>query len=252
MDTQQNRGEKSAVSAVMIAKHPVRSYLRSRRWVWLADIPYKEDIDRSVGLGSPPPPHELAFDIICRARLEEGFLLVSQRPFCVTFYKEYVVPRRLKMSSRSNRSIRILEAEAAPSRDMVCAVQFIVMIDMARRTVVTELWAEPICNGPMDSTLDENDSTDVKELFTELHGEISDDVELRDRKLFERLHTFDRVYTLGNEFRQGVEVGEVGRGRHRARTRDETHFTPDISSNLSLPDASSMHQPSYDIGSSLL
>ncbi|KAJ3215399.1 HEAT repeat-containing protein 1 [Dinochytrium kinnereticum] len=241
-----NRGERSGMAAIVISRPPVRSYLRSHRWVWLADVPMKE-LDMTTP--NVVPSHEIAFDIICRSRLEEGYLLVFQKPHSVTFYREIIVPRRQKLSGRSSRSIRLKENDIAPSRDLICSIQFVVLMDAARRTIVTELWAEPICDGSMDTTLDEHESTDIRDLFSELHEQVAEDVEMRDRKLIEKLHTFDRVFILGTEFRQGAEAGEIGRGRHRARTRDDTGFLPDSFSTVSV-EASRVQKPSYDIGRS--
>ncbi|KAJ3100643.1 hypothetical protein HDU97_002036 [Phlyctochytrium planicorne] len=245
--TFQTRGDRSCSSAMLISRPPVKSYLRSHRWVWLADVPIKEtEMDRATVL----PPHELAFEILCRLRLEEGYLLVSHKPFSVTFYREVLIKRQLRVSGRSSRVIRLLETPTAPQRDIRCAVQFVAMIDHIRQTVVTELWAEPICDGPMDPTLEKNESRDIRVLFSELHDETADDIETKDRKLFERIYTFDRVYTLGTEFRQGVEVGEIGRGRIRARTRDDALFLSEPRQIIGPPSDLQRPQPKplHDIG----
>jgi hypothetical protein len=186
------KAETSASAAQLIGLVGPRSYLRTHRWVWLADM--METDEKLIELTLEYPPiHSAAFNLILDARLKEGFLIVSHLTDSVTLYKEIEIPRKVKMVGRLNRAQRLEEQNTiAPDRNIVCGVQFVILSDRIQRTVVTELWAEPVVEGPADPTLDENESNDVSNLFKEVHERLADEMVFRDRTLIEKLYTFDR------------------------------------------------------------
>ncbi|KAI8611885.1 hypothetical protein BC830DRAFT_623332 [Chytriomyces sp. MP71] len=102
-----------------------------------------------------------------------------------------------------------------PKRSVVCGVQYVILVDRVQKTIVTELWAEPVTIGTWDPTIAPY-STDVKVLFRELHESIAKEIVHADSRLFERLHSFDRIYGIGLQGAD-VPIDSVDRSRRQQR-----------------------------------
>ncbi|KAG2227474.1 hypothetical protein INT45_007499 [Circinella minor] len=95
----------------------VRDYLRHITWTWQTDS-HQNQYHREHKM---MPLHDLAFQFLCQARLDQGFQLVSPRPDGTHFYQE------IQLSGSSDP----------------CSVQYFIWKDSDTGEITTELWMEP-------------------------------------------------------------------------------------------------------------
>ncbi|KAJ3070347.1 hypothetical protein HDU98_006628, partial [Podochytrium sp. JEL0797] len=221
-----SKAEKSGLTAHLISPVGPRSYLRSYRWVWLADVDLAEhsSFASSTLFGGGTSKMEggqamsildLALHLLYFARLEEGYLLVSQLQDSVTMYREIVVQKPFRLLDSAGNEIRRNSLfENVSSREIACGVQYIILVDRVQRTIVTELWVEPVIHGTGDPNIPPL-SKDVHVLFQELHEPIAHDVVEADSRLFDSLFTFDRIHNIARSYQASTPVVIGGRKSSR-------------------------------------
>ncbi|KAI9344328.1 hypothetical protein BDR26DRAFT_213244 [Obelidium mucronatum] len=101
------------------------------------------------------------------------------------------------------------ETGTSPKRQIVCGVQYIILVDRSQKTIVTELWVEPVLRESADIG-----SLDLDILFKEFHESIAKDLVQADSRLFESLYTFDRIHSIG---RNGQITADAERSRNLKR-----------------------------------
>ncbi|KAJ3234968.1 KICSTOR complex protein szt2 [Chytriomyces hyalinus] len=230
------KSERTLKYATLISPIGPRSYLRSHRWIWLADVNVQEPqpINRSslgqsmVSLksadgGSASGSHlvsilDMALYLLYFARLEEGFLLLSHLHDSVTMYREIMMEKPIQCLDGQGNAMNVDEHGEIPTRRVTCGVQFIILIDRLERTVVTELWAEPVLEGDGNAVSGMNSNQEVKMLFREMHDSLAKLIMEADSKLFEGLYTFERVHLIG---RHGSDIPVELRDRSRGSIRRE-------------------------------
>ncbi|KAJ3333523.1 KICSTOR complex protein szt2, partial [Blyttiomyces sp. JEL0837] len=209
--------DRSGTKAKMMPPLSFRSYLRTHRWIWLADAEFSSNVassTNSTGRGNVEPGRaisELAFSRILEARIRDGFLLISAYPDSCTLYKEISVERKV-------RRLHPEGSEGEDRKDIQCGVQFVILLDRSTKTVITELWAEPAVVGPgISASPDPNNTANVNDLFEELYRRLVNKFIVEDRKIIERLYTFERIYHVGKE-RGGEAHLEINRRLEKPRT----------------------------------
>ncbi|KAJ3346090.1 hypothetical protein HDU83_003387 [Entophlyctis luteolus] len=140
---------------------------------------------------------DLSLYLLYFSRLESGYLLISHLPDSVTMYREISLTK--PVLDDTNES-------ADKYRKVVCGLQFIILIDRAQRTIVTEIWAEPIIEGSGLSPINFSE-TNVDELFKEEHESHAQSIMENDSRLFNQLYTFDSIRSLGKT--QSVLAGNI-------------------------------------------
>ncbi|KAJ3156501.1 KICSTOR complex protein szt2 [Geranomyces variabilis] len=177
-----------------------KGYLRSNRFLWLADL-NPEEIRRPVYTPSPllasskserMPLDELAFNLMYYKRLEEGFVPVSEAPGCLTLYREAHILRFGRGDG---------DAANGPATT-ICAIQFVLINDRRHKTVVTELSVEPIADGPAGAEVAVDDrrraeAYTVPVLFRQHYLVVKDRILEQDRHLLGKLYTFDKIHAIG-------------------------------------------------------
>ncbi|KAJ3027687.1 UNVERIFIED_CONTAM: hypothetical protein HDU68_003328 [Siphonaria sp. JEL0065] len=216
-----SRAEKSAITAHLISPVGPRSYLRSYRWIWLADVCLSDVTPINSGnlFGTASKSDnaipvlsilDLAFYLLFFARLEDGYLLVSHLQDSVTMYREITVEKSVKVLSADGNVVNVdLKTGVLPLRQIVCGVQYVILVDRVQKTIVTELWVEPVLQGTGDPRIPPF-SDDVDVLFKELHETISREIVETDARLFETLYTFDKIHSVGRN-------GQVPQDQERSR-----------------------------------
>ena len=101
----------------LASEYIVRDYLRHIIWTWQTDS-HQNQYHREHKM---MPLHDLAFQFLCQARLDQGFQLVSPRPDCTHFYQE------IHLSGSSDP----------------CSIQYFIWKDSDTGKITTELWMEP-------------------------------------------------------------------------------------------------------------
>lgn len=162
----------------LTSEYIVRDYLRHMTWSWQTDN-YQDQYHKENKM---MPVHDLAFQFLCQARLDQGYHLVSPRPDSTHFYQEIYLPSR-------DGSHRIL-----------CAIQYFIWKDSATGKITTELWMEPSGN------LEQYEL--VKEWTLE-----------PDRRTISQLVTFDQMHIVGRSKSKG-DIKERRRGSEN--TLDDT------------------------------
>ncbi|KAI9245564.1 hypothetical protein BDA99DRAFT_490295 [Phascolomyces articulosus] len=104
----------------LTSEYIVRDYLRHITWTWQTDNHQNKYHKEHKMM----PLHDLAFQFLCQARLDQGFRLVSPRPDGTHFYQEI----------------------SLPGNDDPCAIQYFIWKDSDTGNITTELWMEPSCN----------------------------------------------------------------------------------------------------------
>ncbi|KAJ3387383.1 KICSTOR complex protein szt2 [Entophlyctis sp. JEL0112] len=202
----QEKVMQSAVQANLISSVGPRSFLRTHRWIWFSDITLPEIITSggNTGMLSKSESNipqlsllDLSLYLLYFSRLESGYLLISHLPDSVTMYREISLTK--PVLDDTNES-------ADKYRKVVCGLQFIILIDRAQRTIVTEIWAEPIIEGSGLSPINFSE-TNVDELFKEEHESHAQSIMENDSRLFNQLYTFDSIRSLGKT--QSVLAGNI-------------------------------------------
>ncbi|KAI9025012.1 hypothetical protein CLU79DRAFT_93554 [Phycomyces nitens] len=131
----------------------VRNYLCHRAWHWeVRDFqPDTYSQNNLMGLQS------LVFEHLCKARLDQKYILVTSQEKACHFYKEIQIG------------------------NTVSAIQYYIWRDIPNNKVITELWLEPVSIG---STY-EIDKTAAFDVFSD------------DKAIMTQLITFDYINTLG-------------------------------------------------------
>ncbi|KAG0251971.1 hypothetical protein DFQ27_008406 [Actinomortierella ambigua] len=140
----------------------MRSYLVHRHWGWKDQNLDHVYLAENVMAAS----QDIAFQYLCAQRLGEGFLLASIHLNRAVFYKEVHVTTK---------------SEARTSRDIVCAVQYLVFRSQVSGEIVTELWMEP-CVDPKR-----------RRAFHKLKSKVLE----VDRLILSSLSTFEAIHAIG-------------------------------------------------------
>ncbi|KAI9091450.1 hypothetical protein DFS34DRAFT_325544 [Phlyctochytrium arcticum] len=185
----------------------LRAYLRNNRWVWLSDIAIREA--ELEGYSDRVPVHELAFLLMYRQRLDEGYVPVSESNGLLTLYREVQIPRR-KLDTR----------QFGPNQfsHSTCSLQFVLLKDDIHKTVCSELWVEPIVDGPAGSALALDHKTEnypIGTLFKEHYDRVAEHILDFDRKLLNKLFTFDEIHAIGR-----AGGGRPGDGKYGTRGKN--------------------------------
>ncbi|CAO3642716.1 unnamed protein product [Mucor fragilis] len=146
------------VAMWLTSEYIVRDYLKHMTWTWQTDN-HQDAYHRENKM---MPIHDLAFQFLCQARLDQGYQLVSPRPDSTQFYQEITLP------SRDGTELAL------------CAIQYFVWKDSVNGKITTELWMEP--SGNFDA--------DQYELVKQWTFE-------PDRKTISQLVTFDQIHAVG-------------------------------------------------------
>ncbi|KNC96331.1 uncharacterized protein SPPG_08234 [Spizellomyces punctatus DAOM BR117] len=223
-----------AVEARYLSDPGLKAYLRNQRWVWLTDVEV-DKLDLNIG-DDRMPVHQLAFLLMYRKRVEEGFVTISETPESFTMYREVEIRKR-----------KAIRAEADPQQleqepNTICAVQFVLMKDDKNMNVITELWVEPIVDGPAGSEVAISDTLGnmpVAALFKEHYDKLADTMLEEDHDLFNKLFTFDKIHALGRAGGGSPENDNkpVGRSKRFASARGFTAVTTKFALGYVLEDA---------------
>ncbi|KAG2219749.1 hypothetical protein INT45_007788 [Circinella minor] len=150
--------------ALLAGEYIVRNYLRRQRWSWDTKILTTDGGENSFyGLQLL---HDLAFERLCKARLAEGYVLISFNEATCHFYKEY--------KDRNNTTIER-------------SSQYFIWRDPTKQILTTELWLEPVTRREAQNRIIERDivQTEQRRLFQQ------------DRKILSKLITFDWTFVAG-------------------------------------------------------
>ncbi|KAJ3126701.1 KICSTOR complex protein szt2 [Physocladia obscura] len=224
------KAQKSAINAVLVSPIPPRSYLRTFRWIWFADVNLPENVplasSSSYGMGLSSKSEnsapnlsllDLAMYLLYFQRLEDGYLLVSHLPDSVTMYREVTIVKPVQLYDEAGSPVGGLGSDSGEGRlrerQIVCGFQYVILIDKVQKTVVTELWFEPVSEGSDNPLLDFRTTTDVRVLFAEMGESVAREISEADFRLFQSLYTFDRIQHLG---KIGSKLGSVS-------TKDSLH-----------------------------
>ncbi|KAI9478175.1 MAG: hypothetical protein EXX96DRAFT_239123 [Benjaminiella poitrasii] len=156
----QNRSETWYLPVAMwlTSEYIVRDYLKRMTWSWQTD----NSQDSFHKENTMMPIHDLAFQFLCQARLDQGYQLVSPRPDSTHFYQEIELPGR------------------EGKETALCAIQYFVWKDSSTGQITTELWMEP------SGSFDYDQYKLVKRWTFE-----------PDKKTISQLVTFDQMHAVG-------------------------------------------------------
>ncbi|KAL9552740.1 hypothetical protein MBANPS3_003625 [Mucor bainieri] len=172
------------VAMWLTSEYIVRDYLKHMTWTWQTDN-HQDVYHRENKM---MPIHDLAFQFLCQARLDQGYQLVSPRPDSTQFYQEITLP------SQDGTALAL------------CAIQYFVWKDAANGRITTELWMEP--SGNFDA--------DQYELVKQWTFE-------PDRKTISQLVTFDQIHAVGRS--RGIGDFKGGKRRDTPLTTDDASTT---------------------------
>ncbi|CEP07420.1 hypothetical protein [Parasitella parasitica] len=170
------------VAMWLTSEYIVRDYLKHMTWTWQTDD-YQDAYHRENKM---MPIHDLAFQFLCQARLDQGYQLVSPRQDSTQFYQE----------------IRLPSCEGTETT--LCAIQYFVWKDSVNGKITTELWMEP--SGSFDF-----DQYDLVKRWTFEP----------DRKTISQLVTFDQIHAIGRSKGIGDFKGKK-RGNSHTLVADAT------------------------------
>ncbi|KAI8990040.1 hypothetical protein BDB01DRAFT_717763 [Pilobolus umbonatus] len=109
------------VAMWLTSEYIVRDYLRHMTWSYSTSN-FQDSYHRANKM---MPIHDLAFQFLCRARLDQGYQLVSLRTNSIQFYQEITLP------------------DISDSGTSLCAIQYFAWKDTSTGKITTELWLEP-------------------------------------------------------------------------------------------------------------
>ncbi|KAK4521739.1 glycerophosphoinositol permease [Mucor velutinosus] len=179
------------VAMWLTSEYIVRDYLKHMTWTWQTDN-HQDAYHRENKM---MPIHDLAFQFLCQARLDQGYQLVSPRPDSTQFYQEITLP------SRDGTEL------------VLCAIQYFVWKDSVNGKITTELWMEP--SGNFDA--------DQYELVKQWTFE-------PDRKTISQLVTFDQIHAVG----RSKGVGDF-KGKKRGNSHTTSDSPADDTTIMLLP-----------------
>ncbi|KAI8818938.1 uncharacterized protein EV422DRAFT_125889 [Fimicolochytrium jonesii] len=188
----------STIRDILVPQAVLKSYLRHFRFVWLADIP-SDAIDLSQR-GGKMRLDELVFTILYYKRLQEGFVPVSESVNSITLYREARLPKRRARAQLTSGRSSEGSARNNISDCTKCAVQFVLLRDPTCNVVTTELFVEPIVDGPAGSGAVSKESLEdvpVSTLFREHFDHLKERIFVEDKKVIGKLYGFDRVHAIG-------------------------------------------------------
>ncbi|KAL0094031.1 hypothetical protein F4703DRAFT_1730962 [Phycomyces blakesleeanus] len=151
------------VAMWLTGEYIVRDYLQHMAWSWQTDN-HQDQFHKENRM---MPIHDLAFQFLCQARLDQGYKLVSPFPDSTHFYQEISLPNR-------------------DGRESLCAIQYFIWKDADNGRITTELWIEP------SGTLAFNQYELVKKWTVD-----------PDRKTISQLVTFDQMHAIGRSKGKG-------------------------------------------------
>ncbi|RCI06178.1 hypothetical protein CU098_001117, partial [Rhizopus stolonifer] len=169
------------VAMWLTSEYIVRDYLKHMTWCWQTD----NSQDAYHRENKMMPVHDLAFQFLCQARLDQGYQLVSPRPDSTQFYQEITLPGRNGKEAS------------------VCAIQYFVWKDPASGNITTEWWMEPSGNFDFDQY----------ELVKRWTFE-------PDKKTISQLVTFDQIHDVGRSKKIG-DFKSKRRGTHAAISMED-------------------------------
>ncbi|KAJ3035807.1 hypothetical protein HDV00_003388 [Rhizophlyctis rosea] len=230
-------------NAECIAPPFVRSFLRQRRWVWLADVDRVPSPSRPSGAVSRGiaggkragekgggtghrrlPLSELVFLVMYRCRLEEGFLLVGEGEGSVTLFKEILVPRSRRLKGKDGSegdgasTVDEEEVEKKHLRHVAdsvsCGVQVCLILDRRTGTVAAEIWCEAVIAGIGGAAVDlrglEEADWSVVTAFREVFQDVYERVLASDKGLVGRCVSWEKVWERGRWGGSGTVSGDDG------------------------------------------
>jgi len=152
-------------------------YLKHHRWIWLFDVTSTfSNLD-----GDKLPIHDLGYQLIYRSRIQDGFLLISEYPNSLTLYQAFCI-KSSKVFGESDHFTSsgdsTMETNDSKLESQTYTIQFILIKDPRKGTVVTEVWMESF-------------SEDLpKDVFSRLLKKMTH----QDAFTFSRIYTFDYIY----------------------------------------------------------
>ncbi|KAI8639359.1 hypothetical protein BD408DRAFT_350065 [Parasitella parasitica] len=179
------------VAMWLTSEYIVRDYLKHMTWTWQTDN-YQDAYHRENKM---MPIHDLAFQFLCQARLDQGYQLVSPRPDSTQFYQEITLP------------------SCEGTELTLCAIQYFVWKDSANGKITTELWMEP--SGSFDF-----DQYDLVKRWTFEP----------DRKTMSQLVTFDQIHAIG----KSKGIGDF-KGKKKGNSHTTTDMPADDTAVMLLP-----------------
>ncbi|CAG8506046.1 8847_t:CDS:10 [Ambispora leptoticha] len=145
--------------------HPIaQSYLRHYRRAWLTDLD-EEVFFKDFRI---TPIQDLAFQYLCRTRIDEGYILVYEKTDKQIFYREL-------QYNENNPNIKF-----GGNQSKVCGILYQVFKDPYNGEIITELWMEP------------TQDIDLKDIY----NSISKQIQEIDRLKISHLVTFDQIYYI--------------------------------------------------------
>ncbi|KAL1915964.1 uncharacterized protein VTP21DRAFT_6352 [Calcarisporiella thermophila] len=170
--TEQDYATRSVYASVterLTSQFIVRNYLRHTTSVWLDNLPD----DPYCAEHGILPVRLLAFQLLCRLRLEQSFVILGSEPHQKVFYLE--LKNTIETSSRSPDPS--VDEQIAPS----CGVQYIITLDKETNQVTTELWVEP----------------NEDQMLHNPYEWMSEKISATDRKAISHLITFYEIHRIG-------------------------------------------------------
>ncbi|KAL0090268.1 hypothetical protein J3Q64DRAFT_1808741 [Phycomyces blakesleeanus] len=131
----------------------VRNYLYHRAWHWEVQDFQPETYSQANLMGL----QSLVFEYLCKARLDQKYILVTSQQQACHFYKEI------------------------QTGNTVSAVQYYIWRDAPNKKIITEVWLEPVSTG----------------LNYEIDKTVTFDIFSDDKGIMTQLITFDYINTLG-------------------------------------------------------
>ncbi|CAG8503793.1 2965_t:CDS:10 [Ambispora gerdemannii] len=140
-----------------------QSYLRHYRRAWLTDLD-DEVFFKDLRI---TPIQDLAFQYLCRTRIDEGYILVYEKTDKQIFYREL-------QYNENNPNLKFGDNGQISK---VCGIQYQVFKDSSTGEITTELWMEP------------TQDIDLKDIYNSISRQIQE----TDRLKLSHLVTFDQI-----------------------------------------------------------
>ncbi|ORZ05243.1 hypothetical protein BCR42DRAFT_474175 [Absidia repens] len=193
----------------LTGEHIVHDYLLHSIWSWQTDN-YQDSYHRENKM---MPVHDLAFQLLCQARLDQGYQLVLPRPDNTHFYQEIAFPHDIYYVKRSaHHQQHRHQKQKGKENDPLCAIQYFIRKDDTNEQgrIITELWVEPSVNHISyyddhhfhESKEDQEDDDLIEAPITRKSAKNDYDwiktwTEIPDRRIISHLVTFDQIHAIG-------------------------------------------------------
>ncbi|CAO3593606.1 unnamed protein product [Absidia cylindrospora] len=181
----------------LTGEHIVHDYLLHSIWSWQTDN-YQDSYHRENKM---MPVHDLAFQLLCQARLDQGYQLVLPRPDNTHFYQEITFPHDtyyVKSNTHHHHHQHRHQKQKGKENDLLCAIQYFIRKDdtNGQGRIITELWVEPSVNHI--SYYEDHHSFDVtRKSAKNDYDWIKTWTEIPDRRIISHLVTFDQIHAIG-------------------------------------------------------